>query len=78
MTPQAALASATTAAAALFGLTDVGLVEEGHRADLLVVSGDPIDSVNALSHPELVIFGGGIIMSEDPESAVMKSPSNEA
>lgn len=58
MTPQDALASATTATAALFGLTDIGLVEPGYRADLLVVSGDPLASSNALRNPDVVIAGG--------------------
>lgn len=58
MTPQDALASATTATAALFGLADVGLVEPGYRADLLVVSGDPLASSDALRNPDVVIAGG--------------------
>ena len=44
MSTQAALASATTATAALFGLSDVGLVETGYVADLLVLDGDPLAS----------------------------------
>lgn len=58
MTPQEALASATTATAALFGLTEVGLVEPGYGADLLVVNGDPTKSVDVLRRPEVVIAGG--------------------
>ena len=61
MTPVQALASATTAAAELFGLSDVGLVEPGQRADLLVVDGDPVESVGALRDPELVIAGGRVV-----------------
>jgi imidazolonepropionase-like amidohydrolase len=60
MTPIQALESATTAAAALFGLSGVGLVEPGHRADLLVVDGDPLGSVDALRDPYAVVFGGRI------------------
>ena len=58
MTPQDALASATTATANLFGLTHVGLVEPGYRADLLVLRGDPLGSSNALRNPEVVIADG--------------------
>lgn len=58
MTPQEALTSATTATAALFGLTNVGLVEPGYRADLLVVSGDPLASTSALRNPDVVIAAG--------------------
>ena len=58
MTAQAALASATIATAALFGLTDVGLVEEGQIADLLIVDDDPLVSIAALRSPGAVLRGG--------------------
>ncbi|MBA2300125.1 MAG: amidohydrolase family protein [Chloroflexi bacterium] len=58
MTPSAALASATTVTAALFGLTDVGLVEEGQVADLLVLDGDPLESIGALRGPAQVFRAG--------------------
>lgn len=61
MTPQNALASATTATAALFGLADVGLVEPGHRADLIVVGGDPLASIGALRNPDVVIADGRVV-----------------
>jgi imidazolonepropionase-like amidohydrolase len=60
MSPTQALASATTGTASLFGLADVGLVEPGFRADLLVLTGDPTGSVDALRRPEMVIAGGQI------------------
>lgn len=58
MTPLQALASATTVTAALFGLDDVGLVEAGHAADLLIVDSDPLTSVGALRSPAAVIRRG--------------------
>ncbi len=58
MSAQAALASATTVTAELFGLTDVGLIEEGQRADLLVIAADPLESVAALRAPLVVLRGG--------------------
>ncbi len=58
MTAQAALASATTVTAALFGLDDIGLVEVGQIADLLVVDTDPLVSIGALRSPRSVIRGG--------------------
>jgi imidazolonepropionase-like amidohydrolase len=63
MRPLAALASATSETAALFGLDDVGLVEEGYTADLLVVDGDPLDSVEALRAPVVVLRAGTPIES---------------
>jgi imidazolonepropionase-like amidohydrolase len=58
MDPQAALASATTVTAHLFGLSDVGLLEAGHVADLLVVDDDPLASISALRSPEIVLRAG--------------------
>lgn len=54
----AALAAATTVTAALFGLADIGLVEAGHQADLLVLASDPTESVAALRDPLLVLKAG--------------------
>lgn len=61
MTPTAALAAATANTASLFGLVDSGLVEAGQRADLLVVSDDPLRSIAALRHPDVVIAGGRVV-----------------
>jgi imidazolonepropionase-like amidohydrolase len=61
MDPQAALASATTATARLFGLSDVGLVEAGHVADLLIVDEDPLASISALRSPDVVLRAGAPI-----------------
>lgn len=58
MSPLEALASATTVTAELFGLVDVGLIEEGHAADLLIVDEDPERSVGALRSP-LAVFRAG-------------------
>jgi imidazolonepropionase-like amidohydrolase len=60
MTPLEALTSATTATAGLFRLDDVGLVETGHRADLLVIDGNPMASVTALRRPRTVVAGGRV------------------
>jgi imidazolonepropionase-like amidohydrolase len=61
MQPIDALAAATTNTAALFRLGDVGLVEPGYVADLIVVDGDPLASVSALANPRRVIRGGTLV-----------------
>ncbi len=66
MTPLAALASATTVTAQLFGLDEVGLVEVGHRADLLVIEGDPLVSIGALRAPAAVLLGGAPVWPWGP------------
>jgi imidazolonepropionase-like amidohydrolase len=58
MDPLTALGSATTETAALFGLTDVGLVETGHAADLLIVDADPLETLATLRTPRVVVRGG--------------------
>ena len=61
MSPLEALASATIVTADLFGLADIGLVEEGHAADLLVLDGDPIESIGALGSPVAIISRGRLV-----------------
>jgi imidazolonepropionase-like amidohydrolase len=63
MTPLQALASATTVTAELCRLEDVGLVEPGYVADLLVVDADPLASVTALEAPRHVIQAGRVVAS---------------
>ena len=46
LTPARALAAATNVAAKTLGLTDRGALEVGRRADLLVVKGDPLTSID--------------------------------
>ena len=41
LSPLEALRGATSLTASTFGFTDRGLIEVGHRADLLLVEGDP-------------------------------------
>ena len=45
LTPLQALVAATSAPADAFGLDDRGRVRAGHRADLLLVEGDPAESI---------------------------------
>jgi imidazolonepropionase-like amidohydrolase len=58
LSAQGALAAATVNAATLFRLADVGMVEPGYSADLLVTGGDPLRDVAALRDPQLVIARG--------------------
>jgi imidazolonepropionase-like amidohydrolase len=52
------LRSATSEAAALLGLSDRGLLEEGRRADLLVVNGDLERDLSALENVRQVFVAG--------------------
>ena len=58
MTPMAAIVAATSAAADLLGVHDVGRVVEGKLADLVVVEGDPTRDIEQVLSPIVVIKGG--------------------
>jgi imidazolonepropionase-like amidohydrolase len=38
----------------------LGTIEEGKLADLQVINDNPLESVDALGHPEIVMVGGEI------------------
>jgi len=60
LTPARALVAATSAAAAHLGLADAGRVAPGARADLLLVAGDPLTDLAALSRVRLVTRDGRV------------------
>lgn len=62
MTPQQAIASATTAAAHLLGLDDeIGRIAPGYSADLIAVDGDPLADVRVLEHVGFVMARGHVV-----------------
>ena len=57
--PMAAIQAATSSAARLLGVDDeVGTIEVGKVADLLLVDGDPVADLGALARPAAVWQGG--------------------
>jgi imidazolonepropionase-like amidohydrolase len=58
LAPQKALESGTINTARLFRLREVGYVEPGWHADLLVLDGDPLTDIRALRQPAMVIKAG--------------------
>ena len=58
LSPERALEAATVNAADLLGLDDVGRVEAGYRADLVLLDDDPIEDVAAWQEPEAVFVAG--------------------
>jgi imidazolonepropionase-like amidohydrolase len=60
LAPERALAAATSLAAAHLGLAGVGVVAPGARADLLLVDGDPLEDLAALSRVRLVTRDGWV------------------
>jgi imidazolonepropionase-like amidohydrolase len=68
LSPMESLASATKTNASLFGMEDdIGTVEEGKLADLLVVEGNPLKDIAVLqkkSNLKLIMKGGKAFKSE--------------
>lgn len=60
MTPSRAIGAATRVNAQILGLADRGTIEPGKRADLIVVDGNPLFDIVALSRVELVMKDGTV------------------
>jgi imidazolonepropionase-like amidohydrolase len=65
MTPMQIIVAATRNGAHVCGLDDeIGTLEPGKIADILVVAGDPLDDLQALTDAQMVIHNGAIIRNE--------------
>lgn len=65
MSPAQAIQAATWNAADLLGRSgDVGSLSPGHYADLIAVTDDPLQHVEALEHVGLVMKGGSIVRDD--------------
>lgn len=58
MTPVAALKAATSVTARRFGFSDRGIIEDGKRADLVLINGDPTQDIEAWKNIAQVWKGG--------------------
>ncbi|MFC6903994.1 amidohydrolase family protein [Halalkalicoccus tibetensis] len=65
MSPAEAIEAMTASAAEVVGL-DVGVLEPGNYADLLVVEGDPLEDVSLLHEPTAVLKGGEVVAGSLP------------
>jgi imidazolonepropionase-like amidohydrolase len=58
-----AIRAGTSAAARLLGTdADVGTIEAGKLADLVLVDGDPVADLGRLEHPLMVLQGGHSVL----------------
>jgi imidazolonepropionase-like amidohydrolase len=62
--PLEAITAATSLPAEVWGWSDLGRVEAGYRADLLVLGSDPLQDILATRDIEKVLLGG---LAHDPE-----------
>lgn len=60
-----ALQAATIKAAQSIGLEDLGVIEKGKRADLIVLTENPLDDIQNTKAIELVIKGGKVYTEEE-------------
>ena len=61
LTPLKAMQAATSEAAALLRLPDLGTVETGKVADLVVYEGDPVEEVERILEPTMVMKAGEVV-----------------
>jgi imidazolonepropionase-like amidohydrolase len=77
MTPMRAIAAATRVNAQIIGKgRELGSIEPGKIADIIVVNGNPLVDITALSHVEIVMKGGRIYKGEAPSAAKTRGPGS--
>ena len=65
MTPVQALRAATSVNAEMMGWQDrVGSIEKGKYADIIAVSGNPLDDITELQRVKFVMKGGAVIRND--------------
>ena len=64
MTPATAIVAATTNAADLLGVKDIGAIRPGMQADIIAVAGDPLADVKVLKTVAFVMKGGEVVKAE--------------
>ncbi len=62
MTPLQAIQAATINTAELFGLSDIGRIQEGYIADIVGTNGNPLDDITLLESVTFVMKEGKIIL----------------
>lgn len=68
LTPSQIIKAATrNAAVHIYRADDLGTVEPGKLADLIIVNGDPLNDLAALRNVDVVVLGGEVVVDEPGE-----------
>jgi imidazolonepropionase-like amidohydrolase len=65
MTPLAALKTATSGNAEIFGLKELGMIKNGFLADLIAVDGNPLENISEMRNVSFVMKDGKIYKNEN-------------
>jgi len=60
LSPREAIAAATSNFADIYGWRDIGRIESGRGADILILNSDPRSDIKALDHIDTMIFRGAV------------------
>ena len=72
------VAAATRVNAQIIGkAADLGTIEPGKLADVIVVNGNPLFDIVALSHVEIVVKDGTVFKSADGAAGKPRTPGSE-
>jgi imidazolonepropionase-like amidohydrolase len=73
-TPVYTLRMATTVNAEIIHMQDsLGTIEKGKFADLVAVSGDPLEDITEMQRVKFVMKGGMVVRNDVPPSGAMSS-----
>jgi imidazolonepropionase-like amidohydrolase len=64
LSPREAIAAATSNFADIYGWRDIGRIEPGRVADVLILDADPRSDLAALNHIDRMIFRGAVLHRE--------------
>jgi imidazolonepropionase-like amidohydrolase len=63
LSPRETIAAATSNFADIYGWRDVGRIEPGRVADVLILDSDPRSDLEALNHIDMMVFRGAVPQS---------------
>ena len=61
LSPREAIAAATSNFADIYGWSDIGRIEPGRAADVLILNADPRSDLAALEHIDRIVFRGAVL-----------------